>query len=274
MVRLTAMPTRALLDLAAVSTLALAGLMALPCLAAGTQVVVDGRSVSVIEPVSTVREALAAVRVTVDRDDEVSPGLDAPVSEGDTIRVRRIRVADVTDEVKVPYRIIIRPASKGNNPYHPTVTQHGRSGMKKVTYRVKYVEGREVERSPGVEEMVREPIPQIVTSRRPAALGSRGVYTGVRTLRVLASAYDPGPKSCGRFANGRTCNGLRAGYGIIAVDPRVIPLGTKLFVPGYGYAVAADVGGAIKGNRVDLGFNSRPAAFQWGKKWVELRIVE
>jgi len=274
LVTLAARPRRPYPYLSAASALFLSGLLVAPSLSLGTQIQVDGRTLPVNEPVSNVREALVAARVTVDADDEVTPGLDAPVSEGDTIRVRRIEVLESTEEEKAPYRIVVRPASRGNRPYHPTVTQHGKTGLKRVTYRVRVVDGREVSRTPLREEVIREPLPQIVTSRVTGSLGSRGFYTGARTLRVLASAYDPGPRSCGKHANGRTCNGMRAGYGIIAVDPRVIPLGTKVFVPGYGYGVAADVGGAIKGNRIDLGYNSRRAAFQWGKKWVEIRIVD
>lgn len=242
--------------------------------ATNVRIQVDGRILTLPETGETVREALAAAAVTVNADDQVSPALDAPAPQDGLIRISRVTFQEGSLERKIPYRTVVRPASRISNPYHPTITQEGRSGLKRISYRVKLVDGKEQTRTTVSEEVVRKPVDEIVTSRRPAQLASRGAYTGARTLNVLATAYDPGPGSCGKFANGSTCNGKRAGYGIVAVDPKVIPLGSKLHIPGYGYAIAADVGGAIKGNRVDLGFNSRSGSFKWGKRWVRVMIVE
>ena len=71
---------------------------------------------------------------------------------------------------------------------------------------------------------------------------------------------------------GRTASGLPVGVGVIAVDPTVIPLGTRVFVPGYGPAVAADVGSAIKGNIIDLWMPSTAAARAWGRRTVTITI--
>ncbi|MGV3720658.1 MAG: 3D domain-containing protein, partial [Actinomycetota bacterium] len=207
-------------------------------------------------------------------DDEVKPSLDTPLTDSVVVRVQRVTFKVATSDVKIPYRTVIRAATPSKRPYHPTVMQEGRTGVKRVTYRVRVVDGEEQGRQRLGEEVVREPVAQVVVSRKPQFLGSRGVYTGKRVLTVVATAYDPGPGSCGKHANGKTCNGKRAGYGIIAVDPKQIPLGSKLYVPGYGYGIAADVGSAIKGNRIDLGYNSRAGALAWGKKSVKLTIVD
>lgn len=71
---------------------------------------------------------------------------------------------------------------------------------------------------------------------------------------------------------GRTASGLPVGVGVIAVDPSVIPLGTRVFVPGYGRAVAADVGSAIKGNIIDLWMPSTAAAREWGRRTVTITV--
>jgi 3D (Asp-Asp-Asp) domain-containing protein/peptidoglycan hydrolase CwlO-like protein len=74
--------------------------------------------------------------------------------------------------------------------------------------------------------------------------------------------------------NGITAIGLRARKGIIAVDPRVIPLGTRIYIPGYGEALAADTGGWIKGNRVDLCFESREECYRYGRRRIKIYLIE
>jgi 3D (Asp-Asp-Asp) domain-containing protein len=99
-----------------------------------------------------------------------------------------------------------------------------------------------------------------------------------RALTMTATGYDPGPVSTGKRPGdagyGVTASGRRAGYGVVAVDPRVIPLGTRLYVPGYGYAVAGDTGSAIKGYRIDLGFGSYAEAVRYGRQTVTVYLLE
>ena len=89
--------------------------------------------------------------------------------------------------------------------------------------------------------------------------------TNPRTIRVKAYAYTGG---------GYTASGLKARRGLIAVDRSVIRLGTKVYVPGYGYAVAADTGGAIKGNIIDCYMNSMSDCTAWGLRFVTIRIYD
>jgi 3D (Asp-Asp-Asp) domain-containing protein len=97
--------------------------------------------------------------------------------------------------------------------------------------------------------------------REPAA-PEVGAAMG-RTLVVDAVAY---------HLPGRTASGLPVGVGVIAVDPSVIPLGTRMFVPGYGPAVAADVGSAIRGALIDLWMPSTAAARAWGRRTVTITV--
>jgi 3D (Asp-Asp-Asp) domain-containing protein len=66
---------------------------------------------------------------------------------------------------------------------------------------------------------------------------------------------------------------MKSGQGVVAVDPKVIPLGSKLYVEGYGYAIAGDTGGAIKGNRIDVFFYSSGETAQWGRRWVRVFVL-
>ncbi|MEO6912399.1 MAG: 3D domain-containing protein, partial [Candidatus Baltobacteraceae bacterium] len=93
---------------------------------------------------------------------------------------------------------------------------------------------------------------------------SKTSYTAAGAVRMVATAYTAGCSGC----SGITATGYRAGHGIVAVDPRFIPLGSRLYIPGYGVAIAGDTGGAIRGNRIDLGFNSLSDAIQFGRRNV------
>ena len=84
---------------------------------------------------------------------------------------------------------------------------------------------------------------------------------GGRTLTVVATGYD---------LPGRTATGLPVGWGIAAVDPSVIPLGTRIVVPGYGVAVAADTG--VYGSSIDLWFPTAAQAFAWGRRTVTIAL--
>ena len=86
-----------------------------------------------------------------------------------------------------------------------------------------------------------------------------------RQLTVRATAY---------ALPGTTATGVGVRYGIIAVDPRVIPLGTRLYVPGYGEGIAADTGGAVKGNRIDVWLPSQAQAEEWGVKTITITILD
>jgi 3D (Asp-Asp-Asp) domain-containing protein len=95
-----------------------------------------------------------------------------------------------------------------------------------------------------------------------SALGQPGTHAPYR-LKVDAVAYS---------LPGRTALGVPVRTGVVAVDPRLIPLGTKLHVPGYGPGLAADVGYAIKGKIIDLWFPNTAAARKWGRRTVTITV--
>ncbi|MCC6445011.1 MAG: G5 domain-containing protein [Armatimonadetes bacterium] len=154
------------------------------------------------------------------------------------------------------------------------VKQEGRKGIRKHVYRVVFRDGKEVSRTRTRTQWAVRPADRIIMVGAQKNLPSRGFFSGRKVLDMIATGYDPGPKSCGPRATGRTALGLRAGYGVVAVDPRYIPLGTRLYIEGYGYAVAADVGGKIKGNRIDLGHDTYRKAFGVGVRKVKVHILD
>lgn len=96
----------------------------------------------------------------------------------------------------------------------------------------------------------------------------------VKEIMVSASAYTANCNGC----SGITSTGINLKQNpdvkVIAVDPSIIPLGTKVYVEGYGYAIAGDTGGAIKGNKIDVFFPSKSEAFKWGRKQVKIKILK
>jgi 3D (Asp-Asp-Asp) domain-containing protein len=112
------------------------------------------------------------------------------------------------------------------------------------------------------------PVPAIFHMGPSGVPTSRGSFTRGKVMRVEATAYLPTDGS----SAGLTASGRRAQYGVIAVDPRVIPLGSLVLVEGYGFAIAADTGGAIKGNKIDVCLHDPNAVRQWGRRMVTIHI--
>ncbi|TML13227.1 MAG: hypothetical protein E6G31_07785 [Actinobacteria bacterium] len=100
-------------------------------------------------------------------------------------------------------------------------------------------------------------------ARELAAAPAPGTSQSGRTLTVLATGYS---------LAGYTSSGVPVGYGIVAVDPSVIALGTKMTIPGYGEGVAADTGGAIAGAHIDLWFPTQAEALAWGSRTVTVTL--
>lgn len=111
------------------------------------------------------------------------------------------------------------------------------------------------------------------TDSTTVSRGSTAASRGGKVISMVATGYDSSWESNYPYYGQPSYIGLPLARGIVAVDPNVIPMGTKLYVEGYGEAIAADQGGAIKGNRIDLYFDSRQEAMNWGMRTVEVTIL-
>ena len=107
--------------------------------------------------------------------------------------------------------------------------------------------------------------PQLDAAPQPAQSPAAAPASTRTMLTVSATGYD---------LPGHTSTGLPVGWGIAAVDPSVIPLGTRIVVPGYGVAVAADTGGAIQGATIDLWFPTAAQAYAWGRRTVTIAVEQ
>ena len=109
----------------------------------------------------------------------------------------------------------------------------------------------------------------------PTGSVDQGITTGI--MKVEATGYTAGYESTGKRPGdpgyGITSTGAKAQRGVVAVDPKVIPYGTYMYVPGYGYGIALDTGGAIKGNKIDLFFDTVEEANNWGRRWITIQFL-
>ncbi len=180
-----------------------------------------------------------------------------------------------TVQTRVESKPIPRSASfqvsRTVSPGRMITQKAGRDGALKTTYRVTLVNGKPVSKQAISTQRV-APINDIVLIGKPKMATSRSSFTRSRVITMSATGYDTSPQTL-PGSTGRTATGIRAQFGVVAVDPRVIKLGTYVFVEGYGFALAADTGGAIKGNKIDLCFNSRRESLAWGRRPVRVHVL-
>jgi uncharacterized protein YabE (DUF348 family)/3D (Asp-Asp-Asp) domain-containing protein len=155
-------------------------------------------------------------------------------------------------------------------------TEPGRDGAIVRRYDVSFANGIEAGRELVEEYYDPEPLDTVVyyPPQRSASGGAPAEGEVQRVINVYATYYTPA--SSGRAPSdpnyGRTATGVLVTYGVVAVDPSVIPLGTRMYIPGYGYAVAADTGGAVKGYIIDLGYPDG-VAVDWRSRWLDIYIL-
>lgn len=147
----------------------------------------------------------------------------------------------------------------------------GKEGELVQSWRVSFENGKPVGKEL-VDSQRTEPVHALFHMGQAGFATSRGSFMRHKVLTMHATAYDP---SAGRGSRAtfRTATGRRAEFGVVAVDPRVIPLHSLLYIEGYGFAIAADRGSAIKGNRIDLCKDSRWEALQFGRRQVRVHIL-
>ncbi|HEY3333418.1 MAG TPA: 3D domain-containing protein [Capsulimonadaceae bacterium] len=173
----------------------------------------------------------------------------------------------------IPFRTYMR-MSKDVAPGHVKQATTGENGILEKQFKVYYKKGNAEKFELLSQKVVKDPVDQItycgIRVRDARALPSRsGSYDRVRTIDMVATGYAPWQGS----SRGLCATGAKAGYGVVAVDPRVIPMHTKLYIEGYGYAIAEDTGGAIKRNRIDLGHNTYREAADVGRRKVRVYVL-
>lgn len=227
---------------------------------------VDGDERREMTTATTVGELLDDLGLTVGPNDLVRPERSAVVEPDLSVAVIRVTEETVEEEVEIPYGVTRRTAynlEKGKTQVHSA----GVAGLEKKTWKVTYHDGEEASRELVSSETVREPRNQVVLVGVMDTVSRGGQDLRFsRAISARATAYT--------YTGRNTATGKPPGPGTVAVDPTVIPLGSKLYIDGYGYGTAMDVGRAIKGNRVDVFFPSRTQALKWGSRTVNVYVLQ
>lgn len=241
---------------------------AVPC-----EVHVDGEVIELNTTKDTVEEVLAKAEIELEDKDKLNHELDDSITEDLKIEIIRVKREVITEAEEIDFKTLRK--NDGNLERGKTrVEREGQKGLREYEIEITYEDGEEVDRTVLSEEVTKEPVNRVVKvgtkAPKPTPAPTRGGDEATRTLTVEATAYTSQDPGVGTI----TATGERLRHGIIAVDPRVIPLGTKLYVPGYGYGIAADTGGAIIGNKIDLAYESRSEALRFGRRMKTIRIYD
>ena len=300
----------------------------------------DGYIMTVLTNKTNVAEILKDNNILIQENEKVTPSESENITDNKTIIIsnkseREVQIAKVSEsgientldnllkaydsvvekiEVKreeIPFETIKKDISDGAKSIKSKVLQEGKNGIKETTYKIKYQNNTEIDRTKISEKVITEPVDKIVQIRNNSTseaetttVSSRSSTTsrtettstsssssktesknsnstkssnnsksdsGVKIYKV--TAYCSCSKCCGKWANGITAMGTTAKAGRTVAAPKNFKFGTKLSINGKTYVVE-DRGGAIKGNRIDMYVSSHAAALKWGVKYLPVKVIE
>ena len=269
-----------------------------------TIVLQNGYEMTTVTSKSKVSEILSENNIILNENQKTIPDLDTEIASGDTIKItdksyNEVQIAKISEDgietslnqllenyapitekivveqVVIPYETITKNTTNTSTDTTNKVVQEGKDGLKEVTYKVKYQNDVEIEKSVISEVVVQEPVNKIVqvqkkvTSRSSTLPRVSSNSTGGTVYKI--TAYCPCSKCCGK-TSGRTASGTTATAGRTVAASSKFAFGTKLNIGGHVYTVE-DRGGAINGNKIDIFVNTHAEALQWGVRYLNVSVV-
>ena len=264
----------------------------------------NGYEMTALTSKATVSEVLTENNIILDENQKTIPDLNETVFSGQSIKItdksyNEVQIAKISEDgvkvsldellknyapitekivveqVAIPYETITKNSEISGDTTNK-VLQQGKDGLKEVTYKVKYQNEVEIEKTVISEKVITEPVDKIVqvqkkvTSRGAILPRTSAGSNGGTTYKI--TAYCPCGKCCGK-TNGITASGTKATAGRTVAASSKFAFGTKLNIGGHIYTVE-DRGGAIKGNKIDIFVSTHAQALQWGVRYLPVSVVQ
>jgi len=233
---------------------------------------------------TNVEQILNDINIELGEKDYTFPDITEDVKPNTIIELYKVEEVIEIQETVIPFE---KQVTKNNRLEVGivNVVQEGKDGLKRSEIKNEYINGKLNSSVVVKDEVISEPIPHITEKgSKDFIVTSRGDTRYRNAITMNASAYDLSFQSTGKNPGdkyyGITASGTRARPGTVAVDPKVIPLGTKLYVQSldgtkdYGFAIAEDKGSAIKGNKIDLFFNTAEECRRFGRRKVKVYVLD
>ena len=240
------------------------------------EIAVDGQAIRTRTQATTVGQVLSQAGITLVGLDYTLPAEDAPLPEDQPIRVVRVQRSFAIEQEPIPYETVWLP-DPDLDLDHQRLEREGQEGIHRWRYNLIYENGQPVSRNLEDEWLSREPANKAIAYGTKITIRELetpdGTFQYWRRIRMLATSYTAATSGKERDhpLYGITRLGWQMRHGIVAVDPTVVKLGSQVYVPGYGKGDVADTGGAIKGRRIDLGYDEDNLV--WWLKWVDVYVL-
>lgn len=269
----------------------------------------NGYELTALTSKSTVSEVLEENNIVLDENQKTIPEANEEVIAGAVIKIvdksyNEVQIAKVseegvqttledllnnyapitekvvTEQVEIPYETVTKNSAGTSTNTTNKVLQQGKNGLKEVTYKIKYQNDVEIEKTQLSEKVITEPVNKIVQVNKVTSRSGKTTRAAVATTATTTSgtqvykitAYCSCAKCCGK-ATGRTAMGTKATAGRTVAASGKFAFGTKLNINGHVYTVE-DRGGAINGNKIDIYVNSHAEALAWGVRYLPVSVAQ
>ncbi len=240
---------------------------------AKVDIYVDGKVINARNVERRVENILRDNHIAFGPLDIIQPDLRQNLKPGQDIRIIRVTEKVISTQEALPYTISNQ--TKAGNNLRLVEIQRGDYGQRLKQIKIKYHDQREFSREVVTEKTDQEIIYKLILKNKKGQPVKEYDLTKAKSMWMTATSYYPYDPMCYPGGDGiHTRLGYILERGLVAVDPKVIPLRTRLYIPGYGYAYAADTGSAIKGKRIDISLNTRAESEKFGKRTMKVYILD